>query len=168
MQRERNEGFAILYRLLIAFGLTAQHSTQRRAPPITKQIHLDQSEQYKVNAECYPFEKIVTKSWFELPPAMAFYYKARNPFYRQPPPWLPGCYYTDEETMQIVWPDKPTRIFIPREIDSTVGGEVVFEVAHSRPDAIVFWYLNDEFIGQTNYFHKKKVSDAQPVSINFY
>jgi penicillin-binding protein 1C len=122
--------------------------------PYHKQIHLDQSEQYKVNAECYPFEKILTKSWFELPPAMAFYYKARNPFYRQPPPWLPGCYYTDEETMQIVWPDKPTRIFIPREIDSTVG-EVVFEVAHSRPDAIVFWYLNDEFIGQTNYFHKK-------------
>lgn len=124
--------------------------------PYHKLIHLDETEQFRVNADCYPSEKIISKSWFELPPAMAWYYKARNPFYRSTPPWLPQCQTGGELPMQIVWPDKPSKVFIPRELDGSMG-EVVFEIAHSIPESTIFWYLNDEFLGQTSYIHKKGI-----------
>lgn len=124
--------------------------------PYHKLIHLDEPGQFRVNADCYPSDKIITKSWFELPPVMAWYYQARNPFYRPTPPWLAQCQTADEQPMQIVWPDKPSKVFIPRELDGSTG-EIVFEIAHSRPESTIFWYLNDEFIGQTSYIHKKGI-----------
>ncbi|MBE0639438.1 MAG: penicillin-binding protein 1C [Bacteroidales bacterium] len=124
--------------------------------PYHKPIHLDDEEKYRVTADCYPPGKIVTRSWFELPPAMAWYYKSKNPFYRSLPAWLPGCQPADENPMQLVWPDKPSKILVPRELDGKMG-EVIFEMVHSQPTAEIFWYLNNEFLGTTRNIHKKGI-----------
>ncbi len=121
-----------------------------------KLIHLDADEKHRVTAECYPSIGIVTRSWFELPPVMAWYYAAHNPFYHSLPPWLPGCRPHSENPMQLVWPDKPSRILLPRELDGTLG-EVIFEVAHNLPETSIYWYLNNEFLGITRNIHKKGI-----------
>lgn len=118
-----------------------------------KPVHLDAQENYRVTADCYPAEQLVTRSWFELPPAMAWYYKSKNPFYRSLPPWLQGCQPFGDHPMQLIWPDKPSKILIPRELDGTLG-EIIFEVAHSQPETTIYWYLNNEFLGTTRSMHK--------------
>jgi penicillin-binding protein 1C len=117
-------------------------------------VHLDSAETLRVHSQCYPANKIRNKPWFVLPPAMAWFYRSVNPFYRSLPPWKTGCNITNENPMQLLWPDKPSKIFIPREMDGTPG-MVVFEVAHQSPDNIVYWYVDDRFQGTTRHLHKK-------------
>lgn len=45
------------------------------------------------------------------------------------------------------------RVFLPRQLDGSAG-EITFELAHSRSHATVYWHLDDEFITQTEDFHK--------------
>jgi penicillin-binding protein 1C len=116
-------------------------------------VHLNSSAEFRVTAECYPADEMITRSWFVLPPAMAWFYQKRNPFYLTLPPWLPGCQPATGRPMQLVWPDKPSRIFLPRQMDGSPG-EIVFEVAHARPATVIYWYLNDSFIGETRNLHK--------------
>jgi penicillin-binding protein 1C len=118
-----------------------------------KLIHLNETGEIRVNAGCYPPEKIQQQSWFTLPPAMAWFYKYKDPFYQNPPPWKPGCNPVDENPMQLIWPDKPSKIYIPKEIDGNPG-EVIFEAAHQNPAATIFWYVDEEFMGTTVYQHK--------------
>ena len=115
--------------------------------------HLDQTEQYRVNAGCYPSSKIVTKPWFVLPPAMEWFYRSKNPFYKSLPPWLPGCNSAAENPMQLIWPNQDTRIYVPHELNGSLG-QVVFEAAHSTPGQTIFWYVDENFIGTTSNPHK--------------
>jgi penicillin-binding protein 1C len=116
-------------------------------------VHLDSSEKYRVHAGCYPQNQIHSKPWFVLPPAMAWFYRSVDPFYRSLSPWLPTCNIASENPMQLIWPDKPSKIYIPREMNGTLG-KVVFEVAHQSPDQLVYWYVDDQFQGTTQHLHK--------------
>lgn len=118
-----------------------------------KLIHLDAEEKFRVNTDCYPSANIHSLSWFALPPAMAWYYKFRDPFYRSLPPWMPGCNFLSENPMQMIWPDQPDKIFIPYELDGKPG-KVLFEIAHQQPEAKVFWYIDNDFTGETQLIHK--------------
>ena len=116
-------------------------------------MHLDESNQYMVNSLCYPVQKMKEKSWFVLPPAQAWYYKRFNTNYMEPPDYLTGCVPETSESMEMIYPRKFTRVFVPVEIDG-LPGKVVFEAAHRNPDAKVFWYLDKEFIGETRQIHQ--------------
>jgi penicillin-binding protein 1C len=116
-------------------------------------VHLDSSEKNRVHAGCYPQNQIHSKPWFVLPPAMAWFYRSVDPFYRSLPPWLSTCNIANESPMQLIWPDKPSKIYIPREMNGTLG-KVVFEVAHQSPDQLVYWYVDDQFQGTTQHLHK--------------
>jgi len=131
----------------------SQSGLESEVCPYHKLIHLDATEKFRVHAGCYPADQIKTKSQFVLPPVMAWYYRSKNPFYKDLPPWMAECNDREEKTMQLIWPDKPTRIFVPREFDGRLG-EVVFEVAHDHPEKIVFWYVDEEYLGQTQYQHR--------------
>ncbi|MFP4469462.1 MAG: penicillin-binding protein 1C [Bacteroidales bacterium] len=124
-----------------------------RACPWHRLIHLDSSGRFRVSSDCYPPAMMQTGSWFVLPPAMAWFYRSKNPFYKSMPPWLPGCYRNEQASMQLIWPDQPSKIYIPREIDGKVG-ETVFEIAHSSPGNKVFWYVDDDYHGATINIHK--------------
>lgn len=116
-------------------------------------IHLDSSESVRVHADCYPQQLIQQKSWFVLPPAMAWYYRFKNPFYQGLPAWKSGCAAYPEMPMQLIWPEKPNDIYIPLEADGR-RGKVIIEIAHREPSKTVFWYLDDRFAGQTAHAHK--------------
>jgi penicillin-binding protein 1C len=116
-------------------------------------VHLDSTETFRVHSDCYPADKIHTMPWFVLPPALAWFYRSVDPFYRSLPPWKTGCNIIDRNPMQLIWPDKPSKIYIPREMDGSLG-MVVFEVAHQSPDNLVYWYVDDRFQGTTRHLHK--------------
>jgi len=123
-------------------------------------IHVDETGKFRVHAGCYPLDKFQQKSWFVLPPAMAWFYRSKDPFYVNLPPWNPGCNPGNENPIQLVWPDKPTKIYLPKEIDGSLG-MAIFEAAHQNPSTTIFWYVDDEFVGETKHVHKMNLQPKE-------
>lgn len=121
--------------------------------PYHKLIHLDKSRQYRVNGQCYPVVEMQTESWFVLPPVMEWFYKRTNPFYKSLPPYLEGCYATDDINMDIIYPEKNTLLFIPRGFDGDYQ-TVVFEAVHRLPGTTLFWYIDNQLIAKTKSTHR--------------
>jgi penicillin-binding protein 1C len=122
-------------------------------------IHLDETDTYKVSSICYPVQKMHIKPWFVLPPAQAWYYKKFNTNYTEPPGYLAGCVPEMSESMEMIYPRKFTRIFVPVEINGEPG-KVIFEAAHQNPEAKVYWYLDQEYIGETRQNHQMGIFPA--------
>ncbi|MCK9399443.1 MAG: penicillin-binding protein 1C [Bacteroidales bacterium] len=128
--------------------------------PYHRLLQLDETGQYRVNADCYPSEKIVPTPWFILPPALGAYYRLRDPFYRPVPPLLSGCSDDRQKLMQFIYPAGDKKILIPHEQNGRLG-EVIFEAAHQIPSTIIYWHLDDEYLGFTRDIHKMSLQPPQ-------
>lgn len=130
------------------------HST---ACPYHRMVHLDSSAQWQVTTKCCKVDEMVHRSWFVLPPVMEWYYKRRNLMYRTLPPWKPGCTEEIQRVMEMIYPRENNQVFLPVQLDGTLG-QVILEAAHSSPDAIIYWHLDDEYLGQTHENHQMPVN----------
>ena len=123
-------------------------------------VHLDESRSFQVDQSCYPFDRIVSKPWFVIPARAAHYYRQHHPDWKPLPPFHPDCaFQASEQDMQLIYPQRPRRIRVPR----TAGGapsRTVFEVAHIRPEASIFWHLDDRFLGTTQTFHVMELNPS--------
>ncbi len=121
-------------------------------------IHLDPTQQYRVTENCISPSLMVHKSWFILPPVMEWYYRQKHFDYLPLPPYKEGCgINTSRSAMALIYPENNARIYVPVEING-VQGKVVFTAAHQKPDAKIFWHLDDEYIGETTRFHQVALS----------
>jgi len=128
--------------------------------PYHRKVHLDSNRQYLVNAECYPPGQIVNENWFILPPAMEYYYRKYHPAYRTLPPWLPGARQGSEiQMVELIYPDDRLMVYLPRNNDQQKG-QVIFQAAHRRPGAIIFWHLDDNYLGSTRDIHQMASSPS--------
>ena len=73
--------------------------------------------------------------------------------YQSPPSYLPGCSGDNTRTMQFIYPAGDRKIYLPAGPDGKPG-KVVFEAAHQDPSKIIYWHLDDEYIGLTQDIHK--------------
>ncbi len=124
--------------------------------PFHEVIHLDESGQFRVNADCYPPELMQPAPWFVLPPTEAHYYARRNPAHKPLPPYLKGCGELADSPMELIYPKYPTRILVPRDLDGS-RSRTVFTVAHRQPETEIYWHLNETFIGHTTQFHSMEL-----------
>lgn len=115
-------------------------------------VHLDASEQYQVNSSCESLANIKNTSWFVLPPLMEFYYKSKNPFYKPLPPYRSDCLAEGSITMEFIYPKQSSKFFLPKDFDGNTN-ELVFKLAHSKPETTIFWYVDETFIGSTKTIH---------------
>ncbi|HZK93720.1 MAG TPA: penicillin-binding protein 1C [Prolixibacteraceae bacterium] len=130
------------------------------ACPYHQKVHLDTHRQYLVNAECYPQDQIVNENWFILPPAMEYYYLKYHPAYRTLPPWLPGSIQANDIPMvELIYPDDRLMVYLPRN-NAGQKGQVIFQAAHRRTDATIFWHLDNVFLGSTRGMHQMTASPA--------
>ena len=128
-------------------------------------VHLDKNMKYRVNSGCESPSDMVHKAWFVLPPAWEWYYKSKNPIYKQLPPYKPGCNGENEiAVMQFVYPVKATNIYIPRDIDGKVQ-KVIFEIAHRYPEKKIYWHLDNTFLGETLEIHQMEIFANEGVHI---
>jgi len=127
--------------------------------PFHKTIHTEKSTGLRVTTECASLTDIETRAWFVLPPAQAYYYRQKNPFYKPLPHIKADCFdlLEDDLPMQWIYPTESTSIFIPVEIDGSPG-ETILRVAHNNSNAILHWHLNDQYIGSTENFHEMPIS----------
>ncbi|MDR1780843.1 MAG: penicillin-binding protein 1C [Tannerella sp.] len=130
------------------------------ACPYHIHVTLSADERYRVFEHCAASEAVVHQNRFVLPPAWAWYYRNHHPEYQPVPPLKPGCGSDVQATMQFIYPqgDNAT-VSLPRQLDGS-SGSITFELAHTNPDATVFWHLDDEYITATRDFHKITISPA--------
>lgn len=126
--------------------------------PYHVSILLDKTAKFRVTDECYDPADMRDSTWFILPPLIEHYYKKRFPFYIELPPYKDGCMNDKpEENMAIVYPKKPSKIYIPVGLDGT-REKVIFELTHRDHNAVVYWHLDDEFVGTTQDIHQMELN----------
>ncbi|WP_100610346.1 penicillin-binding protein 1C [Confluentibacter lentus] len=116
-------------------------------------VHLDKSEMYQVNSSCEDINNMVHQSWFVLPPLMAYYYKSKNPFYKHLPKFRDDCLGENLITMEFIYPKENNTVFLPKDFDGKTN-ELVLKMAHSKPEATLFWYIDETFINTTKDIHE--------------
>ena len=127
--------------------------------PYHKIIQLDATQSYQVNADCEPVFQMVTKSYFTLPPVMAWYYRRTHPDYEPLPPYRADCESPVEKAMTFIRPNAGTTITLTKNVEGKVN-ETVFELAHKIPNTTVYWYLDEDYITSTKEFHEIALSAA--------
>jgi len=134
--------------------------TNTKVCPYHAPVHLTADGRFRVNSSCASLAEMKTESWFILPPLMEWYYKRKDPSYRELPPLMEGCEDNIHADMEIVYPRQGSLVVIPVELDGTKG-RLVMEVAHRRPETNIYWHLEDLYLGSTNQYHRMAV-DLEP------
>ena len=131
------------------------------ACPFHQIVHLDKTGQWQVNSNCEPTENMQHVSWFVLPPVQEWYFRNKNPFYKVLPPFRADCRgNNDRRNMDIIYPKNNSKIYIPVEL-SGKPGSAVFKVAHRNSETMVYWHLDNRFIGTTAQVHQMALSPSQ-------
>ena len=117
-------------------------------------INVTENERFRVYENCAGNDGIKQATWFVLPPAWAMFYKQHHTAYRNLPPFKPGCDGNNEfRVMQFVYPQNGAKISMTKLLDGSKS-ELIFELAHLHPNAIVYWHLDENYVGSTEFFHK--------------
>lgn len=122
------------------------------ACPYHTLVHLNLERNKRVDLSCVDASQMVTESRFVLPPLVEWYYKNTNPKYRPLPNYKKGCEKVESKIMDFIYPSRHMDIYLPKNRFGE-RTEVVFAVAHADTDASLYWYMDDEFIGETQTFH---------------
>lgn len=126
--------------------------------PYHRLVHLDRTGKWQVSSGCVPVTEMMHQPWFVLPPVMEWYYKRQNPFYRSLPPFHPDCPEASAlNVMEMIYPRENNQIFVPVQLDGSAG-QVILEAAHSSPAAVIFWHLDEQYLGQTSGPHQMPVN----------
>jgi penicillin-binding protein 1C len=137
--------------------LTGNSGLKAPLCPYHQVLHLDASAEFQVNDNCASVSEMLHQPWFILPPLEEHYYLSVSPDYKQAPPWRSDCLSKSNTTviksMQFIYPKSFTEIYIPVDLDGSKS-KVVFKVAHREDDAIIYWHLDEEYVGQTEDFHE--------------
>lgn len=129
------------------------------ACPYHHLITLAADEKHRVYESCANTEPTLQKSWFTLPPVWEWYYKQHHPEYNPLPPFKAGCGEDTFQPMQFIYPPMNAHIKLPKQLDGSKGFLTV-ELAHTNPNANVFWHLDDTYLMQTQDFHKISLQPA--------
>ncbi|MRI01383.1 penicillin-binding protein 1C [Kriegella sp. EG-1] len=121
-----------------------------------RSVQLDFGRKFRVNSSCVDLSKSVTDSWFVLPPLMEFYFRKNHPTYKMLPPLKENCQPTDVSPLEFIYPKNGGKITLPKNFDGSIN-ELAVKLAHPKPETVVYWYLNEQFIGETEQFHEMGV-----------
>jgi len=122
-----------------------------------KLVHLDATQQYRVNSSCEDVDKIVTKKWFVLPPVMEWYYKSLHIDYKPLPPFRADCQQTQQAVMDFIYPKTNSKIYLAKDFNSSIQ-PVILKVAHSNKEAKLYWYVDNVYKGTTQTFHEMQIT----------
>ncbi|MBK9107810.1 MAG: penicillin-binding protein 1C [Saprospiraceae bacterium] len=131
-----------------SFGLCKYH----------KQFYLDKSKRYRVTKACDP--EAQADLFFVLSPIMEYFYKQHHLSYASLPPWREDCQNSDaykDKELEIIYPMQSSSIYIPVDLD-LAKNQIIFKATHKNPEARLFWFLDDAFLGTTLNSHTLQTS----------
>lgn len=121
--------------------------------PYHQLVHLSPDEQFRVNASCESIGRIVARPWFVLPPSQAYYYSNYHIDYVPLPPLKPGCEGEQSRQLDIIYPEHNSVLYLPKGFTGELE-QFVFRAAHTRPEAVLYWHVDDDYLGETKDNHQ--------------
>ena len=131
--------------------LMPQSCLRVMACPYHRQVFVDAAKKMRLQAEDSEPGTMTATSYFVLPPLMQKYYLPRHPEYQPLPPFKHPAPHRHD--IQIIYPKPGSRIYIPVEGDGHPG-KFVAEAVCSHPGDVLYWHIDDEYIGQTTAMHQ--------------
>ncbi|MFN0313884.1 MAG: penicillin-binding protein 1C [Burkholderiales bacterium] len=128
-----------------------------RASPYHRVVHLDDTARWQVHGDCESPRRMRHETWFVLPPGQEFYYRKHHADYRPLPPFRAGCtarMSAKHNPIEFIYPNFGTRLYVPTEL----GGKrsrTVFEATHRDGNAILYWHVDEQYLGATSTFHQQ-------------
>jgi penicillin-binding protein 1C len=133
--------------------------------PYHIEVNVTLDGKYRVNTDCESISNIKREVYFVLPPAEAWYYKSLNSDYRPLPPINPKCISTfGASPLALIYPRNDMSVVIPRKLEGDKNA-VVFQAAHTNPQALVFWHIDNEYVGTTSSPHQLAVNPEKGIHI---
>ena len=127
--------------------------------PYHRLVNLDRAGKFRVDSECESVSRMRIEPWFVLSPVQEWYYARTHSDYKKLPPYRADCQRGQDDVMEMIYPQRGLRVFIPKDLGGVVRG-VVFEMAHREPSTLVYWHIDDQFLGTTRYHHQLEVNVA--------
>jgi len=118
-------------------------------------IILDNTLTYRIVLKSGASAEAVERKWFVLPPAEEWYYRRWNLDYKPLPPYINSKDLSNrgEGVLALFNPEPDSQVYVPRELDNSEG-KIVFTAAHRNEAEIIYWHLDDIFLGYTQTFHE--------------
>lgn len=136
--------------------LQAQHSFQQ-------QLWLDPSGKYQLPAGCALQVSRQQHTRLILPVAMAYFYQPQHPEYQGLPPYWPGCdtyaQQPNNQRLDLLYPSSESQIRLPLQLDGKLGHSI-FRAVHRDNKALLYWHLDDQYLGQTQMPHQMAIQTS--------
>ncbi|WP_295940663.1 penicillin-binding protein 1C [uncultured Alistipes sp.] len=126
--------------------------------PYHQVVNLSEDHKYRVTTACYDPARIVRMPMFILPPAQEWYYRKQHPEYRPLPPLHPGLSgrQAGNNPIDIIYPQPGRVLMIPKSLEGEVQN-LVFTAVHRDRNAVLYWHIDDNYVGATSFEHKISV-----------
>ena len=142
--------------------LIPANSHFEQVTPFHRRVHLDAAGQFRVHSRCESVSQMQSVDWFVLPPAQEFFWRQYHSDYRSLPPWRADCLaqrgeLDDDQPMDLLYPHEGSRVYIPVDLNGR-RSRAVIQAVHRQPQMILYWHIDDRFLGETHTFHEQSVS----------
>ncbi|MBN2317623.1 MAG: penicillin-binding protein 1C [Acidobacteria bacterium] len=128
-----------------------------RKCPYCRLVQCDASLEWRVHGSCERIGTVRQVKWFVLPTALEWFYRRNHSDYRSLPPYRSDCLESvsggGTASLSLIYPRKNGEIYVPVELDGA-RGKTVFEAAHRNPDFLIYWHLDEAFLGTTRNIHQ--------------
>lgn len=127
-----------------------------RVSPHHFQVTVDRNSGLRSSIACNPSGSIISKTYFQLPPSQATFYRITHASYRPVPDFEPNC-TPDRRALrgsfEVTYPRVGQIISLPRYMNGQQG-EVIFRATAKKDSAQLFWHLDKRYLGATRTFHE--------------
>jgi penicillin-binding protein 1C len=123
--------------------------------PYHRRLFLSADGRMQVCAACWQPGKTVEVDRLVYPPDVEQFLRENGKPVTEVPPHNPSCSNRESEGMlEILYPQDNARLWIPRDLDGQIQ-KVTFRVAHREKESLIYWYLDDRYLGSTQNRHNK-------------
>lgn len=122
-----------------------------------ERIYIDETERYEVVAQCYDMNLAKERSTLNIP-SKALYYLQQHAVFSERPPMHPDCETQNKsQKIKIIYPESGVEIYQP-SIGAGERNPFVLQAFHEDPEEKLYWHLDNDFLGQTQFIHELKIN----------
>lgn len=127
------------------------------------QVVVDNVSGLRTSRSCDESGSLISKTFFQLPPSQAAYYRISHPGYTPVPDFSSTCSPDRRElngNFEITYPGPGQVISLPKYLNGQQG-EVILRASAKKDSARLYWHLDKHYLGSTRTFHEQAVSLAE-------